>query len=482
MSTWKDRATAAYREALNTKSPDQSTDHLHGDAWEPPEDQNDQGAGDSLACGQKNERQTSNLTVMPWPDPPASEAYHGLTGDVVRVIEPHTEADLVALLLQFLTAFGNMIGRAAHFKVEGDLHYTNLFAVLVGRTSRARKGTSWSRVRRPLMAADLAWVDSHIQSGLSSGEGLIWEVRDAIVKREPIKERGRITSHQEVEVDEGVADKRLLVYEAEFAVVLKSIERQGNILSAILRQAWETGTLRTMVKNSPARASDAHISIIGHITVEELIRYLSTTEAASGFGNRFLWACVKRSKLLPEGGGPVADAEVRTRLCEAVEFAKTVGELRRDEEAAQLWREKYQQLSMDRPGLSGALSARGEAQVVRLACLYALLDKSKMVQVQHLRAALALWDYCERSVRFIFGDSLGDPMADEILYGLRGSPQGLTRDEIRQLVGKNTPSQRIGRALGVLVEYTLARSVKETTAGRPVERWFTVSGDGRKGR
>jgi hypothetical protein len=405
-----------------------------------------------------------------------------LAGDIVRVIEPHTEAHPVALLLQLLTAFGNMIGRTAHFKVEGDLHYTNLFAVLVGRTSRARKGTSWSRVRRPLTAADLAWVDSHIQGGLSSGEGLIWEVRDAIVKREPVKERGRITGHQEVEVDSGVADKRLLVYEAEFAVVLKSIERQGNILSAILRQAWETGALRTMVKNSPARASDAHISIIGHITVEELTRYLSTTEAASGFGNRFLWACVKRSKLLPEGGGPVADGQVRSRLCEAVEFAKIAGELRRDEEAACLWRDIYGQLSTDRPGLSGAISARAEAQVVRLACIYALLDMSATVRVEHLRAALALWDYCERSVRYIFGDSLGDPMADEILQGLRASPLGLTRDDIRQLVGKNVASDRIGTALGVLVEYHLVRLAKEATAGRPVERWFAVSGDGRKGR
>jgi hypothetical protein len=420
--------------------------------------------------------------VVPWPDPPAPEAYHGLAGDIVHVIEPHTEADPVALLLQLHTAFGNMIGRTAHFKVEGDLHYTNLFVVLVGRTSRARKGTSWSRVRRPLTAADLVWVDSHIQSGLSSGEGLIWEVRDAIVKREPVKERGRITGHQEVEIDEGVADKRLLVYEAEFAVVLKSIERQGNILSAILRQAWETGTLRTMVKNSPARATNAHISIIGHITIEELIRYLSTTEAASGFGNRFLWACVRRSKLLPEGGGPVADAEVRSKLCDAVEFAKKTGELRRDEEAARLWREIYCQLSTDRPGLSGALSARAEAQVVRLACLYALLEMSTIIRVEHLRAALALWDYCERSVRYIFGDSLGDPMADEILQELRASPKGLARDEIRQLVGKNTASERIGTALGVLVEYNLARCVKETTAGRPVERWFAVPGDGRKGR
>jgi hypothetical protein len=236
-----------------------------------------------------------------------------------------------------------------------------------------------------------------------------------------------------------------------------------------------------MVKNSPARATNAHISIIGHITVEELIRYLSTTEAASGFGNRFLWACVRRSKLLPEGGGPVADAEVRSRLCDAVEFAKTTGELRRDEEAALLWREMYGELSTDSPGLSGALSARAEAQVVRLACIYALLDMSTMVRIEHLRAALALWDYCERSVRFIFGDSLGDHVADEILSELRMRKDGMTRTDIANHFGRHQSAGRIGKALATLEHYGLVecRSVNDT-GGRPAERWFAVEGTAQK--
>jgi hypothetical protein len=78
-----------------------------------------------------------------WPEPPAPEAYHGLTGEIVRALEPQTEADPVALLLQILVAFGNVIGRQAHFRVESDLHYLNLFGVVAGETSKARKGTSW---------------------------------------------------------------------------------------------------------------------------------------------------------------------------------------------------------------------------------------------------------------------------------------------------------------------------------------------------
>ena len=81
-------------------------------------------------------------------------AYYGLAGDVVRTIEPHSEADPVALLVQFLTMAGNVIGRAPHYRVESDRHGGNLFAVLVGESSKARKGTSASRVRAVVKVSD----------------------------------------------------------------------------------------------------------------------------------------------------------------------------------------------------------------------------------------------------------------------------------------------------------------------------------------
>ncbi len=42
---------------------------------------------------------------------------------------------------------------------------------------------------------------------------------------------------------------------------------------------------------------------------------------------------------------------------------------------------------------------------MRLALLYALLDKSRLIQAPHLLAALAFWEYCERSVLHVFGDT-----------------------------------------------------------------------------
>jgi len=410
-----------------------------------------------------------------WPDPPNDAAYRGLAGDIVRTIEPHTEADPVALLVQLLAAFGNAAGRASHFKVEATRHTTNLNVVLVGETSKARKGTSWDHTRGLVRVADPEWTDAHIASGLSSGEGLIWAVRDPIEKREREKAKDGTVRYVPVVADAGIEDKRLLVYESEFASTLRVLGRDGNTLSALIRQAWDNGDLRSLVKNSPARATGAHISIIGHITRDELRRYLDVTEAANGFGNRFLWICVRRSKLLPEGGRmhEVDVAPLVRRLSEVIEFARTADQCRFGTDARRLWHEVYPELSEGRLGLYGALTARAEAQTIRLALLYALLDLSSRIRAGHLRAALALWSYADRSVRHIFGTALGDPVADEILRALIvAAGEGTTRTEIANLFGRHKSGAEIGRALDLLRGHGLAISKQERTDGRPTERWF----------
>jgi hypothetical protein len=451
----------------------------------------------------------------PWPAPLAEEAFHGLAGDVVRALEPQTEAHPAALLIQFLVAYGNVIGRSVCFEVESDRHYLNLFAVLVGQTSKSRKGTSWGRIRALFEAADPGWADRRIVSGLSSGEGLIWHVRDPIMGREKVTQKGQASTTREYEADPGEPDKRLLVVEPEFAGVLKRIEREGNSLSAVLRQAWETGSLRTLVKNLPTKATAAHVSLAGHITAEELRRYLSTTEMANGFANRIVWLCVKRSKCLPSGGQPVDLEPFAQRLKQAIDHARqaytTFGlmgamapnqaqpapdndvlpglghpaprpnpeppawPLRRNEDAEQLWVEVYPELSEGKPGLSGALTGRAEAQTMRLACLFALLDLTTEIRPEHLMAGLAVAAYVAESVRHVFGDSLGDPVADELLRLLHASPNGLTRTEIRDYFQRNASADRIGRALGLLLQHKLAHKEQQETGGRPSERWFAAA-------
>ena len=207
------------------------------------------------------------------------------------------------------------------------------------------------------------------------------------------------------------------------------------------------------------------------------MRYLDATEMANGFGNRFLWVCVRRSKCLPEGGHlreedllPLVD-----RLRQAIRFASQAGEIVWDDDARRLWAEVYPALSEGKPGLLGAILARAEAQVRRLAMVYTLLDCSPVTRECHLRAALALWRYCEQSARFIFGAATGDPVSDKILRALRAVPDGLTRTEIRDLFGRNEKGPTIEKALRVLEEYGFAgRRTITGTGGRASERWFAT--------
>jgi len=399
------------------------------------------------------------------PKPLAPQALYGVAGEIVQTIEPHTEADPAGVLLQLLAAWGNLVGRTPHFIVEGDKHHTNINLVLVGATSKGRKGSSWSQVRRFVRAVDERWETTRIVSGLSSGEGLIFAVKDADAEAEESTDAAE------------PGDRRLFVVETELGGTMKILNRQGNNLSAVVRQAWDTGNLATLTKNSPLRATDAHISIVGHVTREEVRRHLLETELANGFANRFLWVCVRRSKLLPDGGRihEVDTSALVHQLVKAVSFARKTSLVQRDEEAKALWHEAYSELSAERAGLLGAVSNRAEAQVMRLALIYALLDHSCLIRRPHLEAALALWDYCEASAAHIFGTALGDPTADAILGMLETSRAGLTRTQIRDGFGRNKSGDEIDRALSVLQRDGRAGSRAVSTGGRPAEHWYAVT-------
>lgn len=403
----------------------------------------------------------------------APEALYGLAGHIVSTIDPYTEADPVATLANVLTGVGNIIGARPHARVQHDQHPLRLNVALVGRTAKGRKGTSWSTPRYLLTQVDSDWASRRIMSGLSSGEGLIHTVRDP-VERE-IKDRETGETRVEV-VDEGEPDKRLLIIEPELAVTLKSMARETNTLSGMIRQAWDSGDLSTLTRKSPLRATGAHISIIGHITQDELQRYLTETERANGFANRFLWMLVRRSKMLPEGGAVPEENLVPlvAELKRVVAFARETDELRRDDLTRQLWADVYPDLSEGKPGMAGAIISRAEAQVLRLSALYAILDCSPIVQPVHLHAALAVWDYAEASAQRIFGDRLGSPLADVILQALAARGP-MTETGIHRLFRGHKLAAEIQGALDHLLELGRVRRKQETTGGRPATLWEVVS-------
>jgi hypothetical protein len=392
-----------------------------------------------------------------WPAPPDDAAYHGLPGAIVAKIAPNTEADPVAILIQLLVACGALIGRGAHFQIEATLHHPNEFAILIGASSKARKGSSFDHVAKLMTEADPSFP-SRLSTGLSSGEGLIWTLRDP---------QGQ---------DPGNPDKRLLVVEPEFASLLKAASREISTLSPTLRSAWDGRPLAVLTRTAPARATGAHVAIIGHITDTELRRYASAIEIANGLLNRFLLLSVRRVRLLPEGGdpNPLKDTGLARYLATTLKHARTTGQVKLAAAARELWWHTYPQLTQPADGLTGQLTARAEAHAIRLALLYALLDAANTIRPEHLTAALALWDYAHRSAAWAINHSSRDPLAEQIHAALARSPDGLTRTQIRDLLQRNHPIERVEQALHTLASTGRATRQQTRTAGRPAETWTTA--------
>ena len=392
-----------------------------------------------------------------WLSPPDPAAYQGLAGALVEAIAPHTEADPVAILAQLLVAAGAMVGRGAYFCVEATRHHPGEFVVLVGESAKARKGSSWDHVARLMARADPGFP-SRVSAGLSSGEGLVWALRDA---------RG---------ADPGVTDPRLLVVEPEFASVLKACSREQNTLSPVLRSAWDARPLALLTRTAPATATAAHLCVVGHITSAELRHHATSLEVANGLLNRFCFIACRRVRLLPEGGDPdpLAGTRLHESLATHLAMGRQMGEVRFAQATRAPWRQAYEELSEPVGGLVGALLARAEAHVVRLALLYALIDGCAAIHPAHLAGALALFDYAARSARFAFGEESGDPLAERIHDALSAASRGLTRTEVRDLFSRNRPAAAVDEALRCLGRAGRARTERVMTGGRPAQVWTAV--------
>lgn len=386
-----------------------------------------------------------------WPELP-SEALYGLAGDVVLELQQHTEASTAALLLTLLAGFGNAVGAGPHARVGGCRHPARLFVLLIGRTGRGRKGQSYADVSEVLQHADPTWWQACQAGGLASGEGLVARVRDS--------------------EDGSPRDKRAMVYEPEYARLLQAKGREGNTLGALLRDAWDRGDLYVSTRKDPLVARDAHVSILSHVTPEELRTVQTRVDAESGFSNRFLHCLVRRRQKLPSGGNlsrGVVQA-LASRLGDVIRQARTRELLMRTPACEAVWDTWYRELPEDVPGLFGALTQRVEAHVLRLSLTFALLDGAAAIDLPHLQAAHAVWSYVEASTRYVFGQQLGHPTAERLLARLRAIfPEGLDGEEQHDLFSRNRGRGEVEAARRLLIDTGLAEEGVDRTGkpGRP---------------
>lgn len=394
-------------------------------------------------------------------------ALYGVASEFVKFATKDSEADPVAVLVTFLTFAGAAFGTCRFALVGPEKHHPRLFSAIVGSSSKARKGTSMGPVSYLFKNVFRLFpeLEFKIKPGpLSSGEGLIYQVRDA---REEKDKDGNL-------LDEGVEDKRLLVTESEFSAALKASRRENNTLSPIVRCLWDHGNVAPIIKKDPIGTTGAHVCVVGHITREELGLLLHESDVYNGFANRFLWVCARRTKKIPRP--PSLDEQtceifakklatsIETANFKAQNGAKVVGF---DTRAASLWDKLYYELSVDRSGVYGVVTARAEPQVLRLALIYCLLDAEDEIREKHINAAIALWNYCDESALYLFGNSnRQDSISRKILDFLQSGLKSQT--EINKYLGGKVSAMRLSSSLA---ELQALGSIFQTT---------DASGQGRK--
>ena len=290
---------------------------------------------------------------------------------------------------------------------------------------------------------------------LSSGEGLIYAIRD------------------KVDDDPGVVDKRLLVIEAELGAALRAFQRQGNTLSMILRTLFDGDSVEPLTKSNRISATDPHVCIIGHITRQELLSLLSANDVWGGIGNRFWWLCARRPKLVafPK---PMDNDKVRAiaaKLARVITLAHSRAgrELVMSNAAADHWANVYPEWTQDHPGILGAVTSRLEVHTRRLALTYAQLDGAERIEIEHLEAALAFCRYAFDSARYIFTGEEMDPIAQAILKALAEGPK--TQTEIRDLFGRHRSAQQLNQVLTDLQDRGRITLSEVPTKGRPRRIW-----------
>ncbi len=397
--------------------------------------------------------------VKTWPGP-IDWSRMGSSGRIAELTTEGTEVDPHATLFSLLTVFGGIVGPGTYLHVGEVRHYPRLFSVLVGASSRGRKGSSLQPIVSTFAEIVHEFKSIRTSGPLSSGEGLLWRIRDA---SEEIGKDGN-------PVDPGVEDKRLIVLDGEFSACLKAMKRETNTLSAILRSAWDDGDIAPLTKTKPVRVSGGHVCFVSHITTPELQTCLSESDTVNGFSNRILWICTRRqgSVAFPPRLSPESRTEIRTILEKALKLASRTGEITLAPEARAIFEKAYPILTQERPGLYGAATSRAEAQVLRLAMILCLIEGSAFIRGEDMLRAVDAWRYAEESAQFIFGDRAPDQKANKIFDYLQ-TGEKTTTEIINGLFQKNATG--VSAILEHLQAVGKVSSRSERTGKKPITFW-----------
>ncbi|PAS99485.1 MAG: hypothetical protein BSR46_07955 [Candidatus Dactylopiibacterium carminicum] len=333
---------------------------------------------------------------------------YGLIGDVARAGSEGTETNAVAIAANFMAYLSCAVGRGVYLPIGNTRHHARLFCLHVGRSGRGRKGDAVSlvlRIDQALREMDEAFAPQIHRGGLSSREGLVALMHD-----------GYRQGRQDVPA---IEDKRLWVVESEFANVLHQGRRDGNTLSAALRDCWDGVDLKPATKSNRLYA---FVRADRHDERDHL-----------------------RMELSPQ-------AQWRY---------------------AQLYRGELNDDLGD--GVAGALLERRAPMLLRLAMLMALADLQTRIDTPHIDAAMVWIRHATASVRFVFVSAAEEAklaqvreLSNRVLVFLRERGQA-TRSQISAECFKGKmPKARIDAGLEHLLASTPPK-ISVQTVERPAD-------------
>ncbi len=424
-------------------------------------------------------------TLPPWPTPLGPRARVGLIGDIVEAIEPTTEADPNAILFQLLAALGNLLGGGPALEIDRKRHALRIWVLIVGSTASGKKGTGAQRVFSLLDSIDPTW-SLRRKAGIASGEAIVHHVRDSVERKKRTRD-GVGATRETAEIEPGEDDKRLFLLEEEFSRVLRLAKRPGSTLSATIREAWDSDVLMTTSKSAPQRATGAHVTVVGHITPEELRVELSSTQISGGLANRFLFASSRRSRDLPwpPPVDPRVEQDLIARLGAVRAFvheAQVDGSLQRmalESAAFDLWPEIKREVegAIERAEAAGLelvkVLTRGAPYVLRIASLYAVAARRWEIAAEDLHAAREVWRYSVESARSIFGDEVRHPDSQKVLEALaEARASRMTRSEVAALFHRNRPAADLTRLRDRLIRAgRIEAFLEQPETGKKTEWW-----------
>lgn len=393
--------------------------------------------------------------IQPFPTGPADIAFVGLAGEAIESLESLTSASRVGMLTVLLSAWGGLFGTRGMYHGEQP---SVVFAVLIGETGRARKGTTTSAVWTALVhALTSGFVSVPIGSsrwdGLASGEALVRILADAKGGDQAKPVYG-------------------LIVEEEFERLLRrmrSSDGYQSTLDTYLRQAFDARMIQHVTAAKTVRVQPPYgVSIVGNVTRETLRQNVSPDMARSGFANRFLWMPIAERDVDIAGNVPWRFAGGIQAALQDARAAWVGGSTVELEPAALDLLNDYGQHLRDLPGMVGAMGARLHVIASRVALIHAALDRSAQIGVDLVDRAIALTEYARSGLRWSFRDDLGDEDANALYSAcLAAVPDGLSTRSAQAVIGR---SGRFMKARDLLLEnqyITLHKASTNPQGGRP---------------